>query len=235
MLKLNNVYLSIFFAALVIVAPGCGEEDDDDDGTTGATLQITDTTAPTGSIYINSIGDTLTNATSVTLNISASDDYIGVSQMCISDSATCTAWETYATSKAWTFPSVDGTKTINVWFKDALGNANATPYSNSIIVDTAVPIDGTLSASRSASGSVITLDWSGFFDGIVGSGIKNYILVYSTGSLASCSAGTPVPNYTGTSGPFDHTGLSAGTTYYYWICAVDWVGNESPGTGVTVP
>lgn len=233
MLRLNKKYLSLVFMALVLVFSGCGE---DDDAKTGATQKITDTTAPTGSIYINTTAaPNNTNTTSVTLHISASDDYSGVSQMCVSDSTTCTTWETYATSKAWTLLAGDGTKTVYVWFKDALGNTNTAPYSGTITLDTTAPTDGALTTSRSANGSTITLNWSGFSDGATGSGIKNYTLVYSTSLITSCSAGTSVPNYTGASGPYDHTGLNAGTTYYYWLCATDWIGNTSVGTGVTVP
>lgn len=232
MLKLNKKYISLVFMALVLVS-GCGKEDDD--GRTGATQKITDTTAPTGSITINSgTSPNITNTASVTLNISATD-YTGVSQMCVSDSTTCITWEAYAISKTWTLPVGDGTKTVYVWFKDTLGNANVTPYSGTITLDTTPPTDGTLTATRSANGSAITLNWSGFSDGTAGSGIKNYTLVYSSSLITSCSAGTTVPNYTGTAGPYDHTGLIAGTTYYYWLCATDWVGNTSAGKGVTVP
>lgn len=234
MLRLKKKYLSLLLVPLILIFSGCGEDLFETDEETHATTKITDTTAPTGSIYINSTAaPNNTNNISVTLYISASDDYSGVSQMCVSDSSTCTTWETFATSKAWTLPTGDATKTVYIWFKDALGNANATPYSGTITLDTTAPTDGALTATRSANGSAITLNWSGFSD--VGSGIKNYTLVYNAGLIASCSAGTPVPNYTGTSGPYDHTGLNAGTTYYYWLCATDWVGNTSPGAGITVP
>ncbi|MDO8446881.1 MAG: hypothetical protein Q7T53_12435, partial [Deltaproteobacteria bacterium] len=199
--------------ALLLVFSGCGEDEDE---RTGATQKITDTTAPTGSIYINSTAaPNNTNSNSVTLYISASDDYSGVSQMCVSDSTTCTTWETFTTSKAWTLPAGDGTKTVYVWFKDALGNANATPYSGTITRDTTPPTDGALSAT--AVSGTIKLGWSGFSDN--GSGIKDYILVYNIGGSApaSCSAGTAVTNFTYTlsGGAYTFTqttGLTLGTT-----------------------
>jgi hypothetical protein len=77
---------------------------------------ILDTTPPTGSIAINDNAP-YTNSTSVTLTLSASDAN-GVSQMCFSnDNVTWTSWETYSTSKSWTLPSGDGTKTVYVKFK----------------------------------------------------------------------------------------------------------------------
>lgn len=231
MLRSNYKYLALVFMAFALVFSGCGEEDDDD-GTTGATLQITDTTAPTGSIYLNSIGDASTNNPLVTLHISASDDYSGVSQMCVSDSTTCSAWETYATSKSWTLTGGDGVKTLYVWFKDNGGYANSSPYSGTIILDTTAPVDGSLTAT--AVSGAVTLDWSGFSDS--GSGIQDYTLVYNIGGSApvSCSAGTAAANftYTALSGTYTFTqttGLTSGTTTYYRLCATDWTGNISAG------
>ncbi len=84
--------------------------------TIGATFDKSDTTPPTGSITINS-GATYTNTTSVTINLSASDPS-GVSQMCISNTQSCITWESYTSSKSWTLPAGDGTKTVYVWYQD---------------------------------------------------------------------------------------------------------------------
>jgi hypothetical protein len=109
---------------------------------------ISDTTPPTGSISING-GSTYTNSTSVTLTLSASDSD-GVSQMCISNSSTCSSWETYATSKTWTLTSGDGTKNVYVWFKDSAGNQNTSPYSDTITLDTTAPT-GSVSINSNAT------------------------------------------------------------------------------------
>src|SRR3990172_3822170 len=240
MLKLNKKYLSLLFVVLVFVFSGCGEDLFESDEDTHATpAPYADTAAPTGTITINSgASPNITNSTLVTLNISATD-YTGVSHMCVSDSTTCTTWETvttsttFATTKTWTLPSGDGTKTVYVWFKDTLGNANATPYSGTIILDTTAPVDGTLTAT--AVSGTIRLEWSGFSDN--GSGMKDYILVYNVGgggAPASCSEGTAVANLTvdatfsgGTYTYVHSTGLSAGQTTFYRLCATDWTGNTS--------
>jgi N-acetylneuraminic acid mutarotase len=93
-----------------------------------------DTTPPTGSISINS-GAAYTNTTSVTLTLSCADAS-GCDQMCISNTASCLSWEGYSSTKAWTLTSGNGTKTVYAWLKDSLGNANTTPYSDSIVLDT---------------------------------------------------------------------------------------------------
>lgn len=96
-----------------------------------------DVTPPVGTVTING-GAAYTASVSATLNISASDSS-GVSQMCISNTATCTNWETYNNSKTWTLTSGAGVKTVFIWFKDTAGNANSTPYQASIALDTTAP------------------------------------------------------------------------------------------------
>jgi hypothetical protein len=57
--------------------------------------------------------------------------------MCVSNTASCTSWEAYATSKPWTLESATGgTKTVNVWFRDGLGNASPKPCSDTIDLNT---------------------------------------------------------------------------------------------------
>jgi hypothetical protein len=56
--------------------------------------------------------------------------------MCISDTPVCTAWEPYATPKAWTLPGGYGTRTVYVWYKDNFGNNNQSPFQASILLGT---------------------------------------------------------------------------------------------------
>jgi len=187
------------------------------------TATFNDNASPTGSISINNDA-TYTISTAVTLTLSATDSN-NVSQMCISNTTTCSSWETYTTSKSWTLASGDGDKKVYVWLRDGLGNANPNPYSDSIILDTTAPTDGILSVS--AGNSQVSLDWSGFSDAT--SGISSYTLVYGPGSTPiSCSSGTPI--YPGTKTSYTHTGLTNGTTYYYRVCATDNAENISTGT-----
>jgi len=112
---------------------------------------------PTGSIIINS-GDVSTNSTSVTLTLSCSDS-TGCSQMCVSNTSTCSSWESYASTKPWTLTSGDGTKTVYAWFKNNLGNTNISPYLDSIILDTSVPTPGGSNVTVTfPNGSTITYD-----------------------------------------------------------------------------
>ncbi len=116
-----------------------------------------DGTPPQGSISINN-NAAYTNSTSVTLTISASDPS-GISEMCISNTTSCSTWEAYTTTKPWTLLSGDGTKTVYAWFKDNVGNANTTPYLDTIILDTTAPTDGA-TFSATTGDTQCNLNWS---------------------------------------------------------------------------
>jgi parallel beta-helix repeat protein len=97
-----------------------------------------DKTAPYGSIIINN-GDAYTASSSVTLTLTASDATSGVYQMRFSnDGTTWTDWEAYTTSKSWTLPPGDGTKTVYYQIKDIAGLVSIT-YSDTIVLDTTSP------------------------------------------------------------------------------------------------
>ena len=96
-----------------------------------------DLTAPAGSILIAG-GAEYTNSGAVALALSAADPS-GVAEMCLSDTPSCSSWEAYAASKPWTLPAGSGSKIVYAWFRDALGNVNDVPLSDTIILDTFPP------------------------------------------------------------------------------------------------
>jgi hypothetical protein len=92
---------------------------------------------PTGTIKINNDAQ-YTNSTTVTLNLSASDNAggSGLSQMQFSnDNSNWSTPETYSTTKTWLLISGDGTKTVYVKFSDKAGNWSEA-FSDTIILDT---------------------------------------------------------------------------------------------------
>ncbi len=117
---------------------------------TGTSQTVTyDSTAPTGSITINA-GAAYATTTAVTLTLSATDAVAGLDAMRFSnDGTTWSTWETYATSKAWTLATGDGTKTVRAQFRDLNGNVSTT-YSDTIVLDTINPT-GSISIAGGAA------------------------------------------------------------------------------------
>jgi hypothetical protein len=185
-----------------------------------------DTIGPTGTVVING-GAEATNLASVNLAITASDP-AGVATMCVSATASCTSFAAFAATKAFSLPAGTGLKTVNVFFKDSLGNTSASPASDTITLDTTKPTDGTLTATPSAG--QVALSWSGFAD--ANTGVASYKVVFApTTAPASCTAGTAI--FTGAGTNFTQTGLTNGTTFGYRVCALDAVGNVSTGATTT--
>ncbi len=92
---------------------------------------ILDQTGPTGLILINN-GAPSTKSYNVTLNIGANDSLSSVASMRFSnDSVIWSNWENYSATKNWTLSTGNGTKKVNVQFKDSAGNVSAT-YNDTI-------------------------------------------------------------------------------------------------------
>jgi hypothetical protein len=182
--------------------------------------------APVGTVAIDG-GKLFANSATVTLTISASDPS-GVASMCLSNSATCTQWETYATRKAWTLATANGPASVNAWFKDNFGNASAAPVKASVNVDAQPPTSGTLTST--ATVNTVSLRWTSASDP---NGIDKYRLVFAPGTTApaSCSAGALL--YLGSALAYDHTGLPSRSTYSYRLCAIDKAGNMNSGVART--
>jgi len=187
-----------------------------------------DATPPTGSVAING-GAAATRTAAVTLAITASDAS-GVAQMCVSSTASCTEFQPFAATRAWTLPAGDGKKTVTVMLRDKVGNttAAATSPSATITLDTAAPTGGTLTA-KPGSGQV-ALTWTGFAD--AGTGIASYRVAAATGATAPASC-TGAAVYTGTATTTTLTGLVNNTAYSYRVCALDNAGNLSAGATVS--
>jgi len=141
-----------------------------------------DISAPNCSVSINN-GNNYTNSTTVTLNLSATDD-VGVVGYYLSQSATIPAvsdsgWISvtsttgYNASVTYTLSSGDGEKIVYVWYKDAAGNVSSI-VSDSIMLDTTTPVvtitSPTSSANYTTTSSTIDLSGSAT-DGT--SGVKN--------------------------------------------------------------
>ncbi len=175
---------------------------------------VSDTTAPTGTISINS-GASYSTSTSVTLTLSCSDSGSGCSQMRLSnDGTTWNAWENYAASKAWTLTTTDGVKTVYIQYRDTNSNASQS-YTDSITLDRTAPvISGIGTSSLTSSG--VTISWT------TGEGANtqvDYGMTTSYGSYTTLSA-SMVTSHTVTL-----SGLASSTLYHYRVKSRDTAGN----------
>ncbi len=99
-----------------------------------------DTNPPTGSIVIND-GDEWTTSTSVALTLTYFDSLSGVDQVRYSNDGLWDGepWEDPSSTKTWTLPSGDGTKTVYYQVRDNAGLLSMT-YLDDINLDTTPPV-----------------------------------------------------------------------------------------------
>ncbi|NLA32852.1 MAG: prepilin-type N-terminal cleavage/methylation domain-containing protein, partial [Mollicutes bacterium] len=100
-----------------------------------------DKVKPTGTITINN-GNKYTNNPNVNLKFTYTDQQpaSGVYEMCVSNTNTCpeNGWESDKETRTWTLESIEGNRTVTVWFKDRAGNISI-PYTAVIMLDTIKP------------------------------------------------------------------------------------------------
>lgn len=185
----------------------------------------TDIAPPTGSVTINS-GDDWTDNAAVTLTLAATDSDGTLTDMQFSnDGSTWSGWESYATSKAWTLSSGNGTKTVYVQFRDAAGHVS-TSYSDTIGYDITAPattinaVAGNTYFSDNFSGiKTFTLSASDSNSGIA----STWWQLDGTGG--AWTSGTAVQVPAPASGTADHT--------IYWY-AIDNADNQESQKSVTI-
>ena len=187
-----------------------------------STSAAPDTTAPTGTISINSAA-AYTNSTSVTLTLSCSDAGSGCYQMQFSnDNATWSAWEANAISKTWTLSSGDGTKTVYVQYKDNAGNTSAN-YTNTIKLDTTAPVTSAIGAGN-ITDTGATISWT--TDESATTQVQ-----YGTNTLYG--------NFSNQDNSLviSHTvilsGLTANTVYHFRVLSADQTGNQGTSSDYT--
>jgi hypothetical protein len=185
-----------------------------------------DSTPPTGDIHLEG-ALAYANSTGVTVNINVADGDTTVTEMRFSNDGTAwSAWEPFSSSKSWTLPSGDGTKTVYAQFRNTVG-LTAT-LSDSIILDTAPPTTSASSPASSES-TAFTVSWSGS-DG--SSGIADYDVQYRVGSGGSWTNWrTGTTDTSDVFGPTAPVTVARDQTYYFRVRARDHAGNVSGYSG----
>lgn len=176
---------------------------------------------PVGTVRVAGSGVTKVQAVTLTL---AATDASGVASMCLSNTATCSAWVAYSTSANWSLASASGTKTVYAWFRDMYGNVSA-PATATVLLDMTAPTLGTLTAT--AGTGQVALAWSGISDALTG--VARYTLVYAVGTTSAPTCAVGAVAYSGTATNYTLTGLTAGRVVAFRLCATDGAGNTSAG------
>ena len=199
-------------------------------GSGGYTL-YRDTTAPTGdSVSINN-GDASTQSQSVNLALSAADSQTGLMDMRISTDGAfdSESWQPYSTSATATLPAGNGTKTVDVQFRN---NAGAISQgTDTIELAQAVPGKPAVTGETASPGSVSVAFSAPSSDG--GSAITSY-----TAQCVSTDGGVSVSKVGGTTSPILIQGLTGAKHYQCRVKATNAIGTgaySSYGAVVLVP
>ncbi len=176
---------------------------------------------PDGTISIAS-GAAYTTQTQVTLILGAPGATVTTQMQFSDDGTTWSTPEDYETSRIYTLPSGDGTKTVFVRFID--GGDPGTATSDTIVLDTTPPgAPGTLSATSTTSGAdkTVVLTWSAPFPAapdLAGYQVwKRKTTATTWAQVTSCTAGTTCSDT-----------FKKQDSYEYYVVAVDQAGNVGP-------
>ena len=162
--------------------------------------------SPTGSISING-GANFTASTSVTLSLTYTAYVSSVAQVRYSnDGAGWTAWEAPALSSAWSLASGDGMKTVYYQVKDSGGLVSST-YSDSIMLDTAVPAGSTQINDGATYTNVTTATLTLLATDVSGSGVAEMRFSDNGASFTAWESYSTSKSWTLVGGP--------GTKYVY--------------------
>jgi len=116
------------------------------------------TQAPSGALNINA-GAWATSSPSVTLTITATDG-LGLVEMCVTnETAACSLWETFVTTRLWQLMSTDGVQTVTTYLRNQAGNI--TPISDDIVLDTTPPTVTLTLPPDYQTVPTFTVAWSG--------------------------------------------------------------------------
>jgi chitodextrinase len=188
--------------------------------TTTSSVSVTvDNQAPVGTVVVNG-GAAATDSTAVTLTLSATDALSSVTQMRFSNSNSFySTAEAYAPTKAWTLTTGEGTKTVYVRYKDAVGNWSS-GFSTTIVLDTTAPTISAVSSSNISANSA-TVAWT---TNEPASSQVEFGLTTGYGTMTTPDSAQV------TSHSVVVSGLVANTRYNYRVRSRDAAGNEQFGS-----
>lgn len=113
-----------------------------------------DSTPPTGTISVAG-GQPATASRSVALTLSATDQF-GVTEMRLRNAGqSWEDWRPFTTSASWTLADADGSRSVEVEYRDKHGNVSTT-YSDTIVLDRVAPDGVSVAVNGNAAWSTST-------------------------------------------------------------------------------
>lgn len=200
-------------------------------GLTAQAMAVEELVPPTGTVVIEE-NRAWARSTRVSVQLTATDSS-PVTHVCLSSTSTCSSWVAFGASVPFTLSTGTGARPVNAWFRDRWGNASSAPASDTILLDTVLPPNPTVTAER--RDAALALRWPEGAD--TPSGLAGYVVVSGTGTSApACTGAANVA--AASAGVRQHviSGLTNGTLVRYRVCAIDVAGNVSAGTtGEAIP
>ena len=182
---------------------------------------VADTTAPTTSITAPANGATVSGTASVTASAS---DNVGVTKVEFYLDSVLQSTST-ASPYTWSWNTTTATNASHSLTSKAydaaanVGTSAIVTVTVSNVVDTTPPTAPTNLAAVSSFKRKINLTWTASTDNVGVSGYQIWRATISTGPFSQIATST-VNSYT-------NSGLTSGTTYYYYVIAYDAAGNVS--------
>lgn len=132
----------------------------------GALLNYSyDTSSPIITAFTLAGGATNVANPTVAISITASDTYSGISEMCLSETATCTTWLPFAATGAnFRLTQTNGAKIVTLWVKDGAGNLSTTSPTYNLTLDFGTPpmvtVTSPVVGSSYAAGQIVPIAWT---------------------------------------------------------------------------
>lgn len=178
-------------------------------------------TGPEGTIVLAS-GSVFSTSLQVEASLNSAD--ATVTEMCLSNTNTCTSFVPFSPTIPVTLSPGDGTKTVFAFFKNSSGLVSTTPAQDSIVVDTTLPSSGSLSVAKRGNGISGRIGTATDANGVA----KYRVVVKTNATPANCDDGQVVYDAVN-AGSFSHNNVARNNTYNYRLCVTDSAGNRTTG------
>jgi fibronectin type 3 domain-containing protein len=222
---------STIYRYRVRAVDGAGNVSGNSNTVSGTTTAAPDTTPPSAPGGLAAVA---TSQTQISVSWTAATDNVGVIgyQLERCSGSGCSTFAQIAAPTATSFNDSGLTASTSYSYRaravDAAGNLgaySAVASATTLAPDLTAPTAPTGFTATAISASQVNLSWNASTDNV---GVTSYILQRCLGT--GCSAWVTIANPTATT--YSDTGLSATTTYRYWVRATDAAGNLSPWSSI---